>query len=45
MRRRVIDYGMILLADVLYAIALIYFVFPSKVILTGTEGVATAQSY
>lgn len=36
---------MILLAGLLYAIALKYFVLPSKVILTGTEGIATALSY
>ena len=40
-----IDYGLIVLAGVLYAIALKYFVLPSKVILTGTEGIATALSY
>ncbi len=45
MRRFLIDYGLILLAGVLYAIALKYFVLPSKVILTGTEGIATALSY
>lgn len=45
MRRLLIDYGLIVLAGVLYAIALKYFVLPSKVILTGTEGVATALSY
>jgi len=40
-----IDYGLILLAGIMYAIALKYFVLPSKVILTGTEGIATALSY
>lgn len=45
MRRFSIDYGLILLAGLLYAIALKYFVLPSKVILTGTEGIATALSY
>ncbi|MGJ8657356.1 MAG: YitT family protein [Akkermansiaceae bacterium] len=39
------DYSLIILAGVLYAIALKYFVLPSKVILTGTEGIATAFSY
>ena len=39
------DYSLILLAGLLYAIALKYFVLPSKVILTGTEGIATALSY
>ncbi|MBK1831898.1 YitT family protein [Verrucomicrobiaceae bacterium R5-34] len=38
-------YGLVILAGVLYAIALKYFVLPSKVILTGTEGIATALSY
>ena len=44
-RRTLIDYGSIVLAGILYAIALKYFVLPSKVILTGTEGIATALSY
>jgi len=44
-RRLLIDYGLIGLAGVLYAVALKYFVLPSKVILTGTEGIATALSY
>ncbi len=45
MRRIGVDYGVIVLAGLLYAIALKYFVLPSKVILTGTEGIATALSY
>ena len=45
MRRPIIDYGLICLAGILYAIALKYFVLPSQVILTGTEGIATALSY
>ncbi|QEG21507.1 YitT family protein [Mariniblastus fucicola] len=45
MRRLVINYGLIVLAGLMYAVALKYFVLPSKVILTGTEGVATALSY
>lgn len=45
MRRAFIDHGLILLAGVLYALALKYFVLPSKIILTGTEGIATALSY
>lgn len=40
-----VDYSMIIGAGTLYAIALKYFVLPSKVILTGTEGVASALSY
>lgn len=39
------DYSLVVLAGLLYAIALKYFVLPSKVILTGTEGIATALSY
>lgn len=39
------DYGVILFAGALYAVALKYFVLPSKVILTGTEGIASALSY
>lgn len=45
MRQKVLDYGSILSAGVIYAIALKYFVLPSKVILTGTEGIAAALSY
>lgn len=45
MRRLLIDYGLIVLAGLMYAVALKYFVLPSKVILTGTEGIATALSY
>ncbi|MCD0459715.1 YitT family protein [Roseiconus lacunae] len=45
MRRYLIDYTAILLAGFLYALALKYFVLPSKVVLTGTEGIATALSY
>ena len=44
-RRLLTDYSLIVLAGLLYAIALKYFVLPSKVILTGTEGIATALSY
>jgi uncharacterized membrane-anchored protein YitT (DUF2179 family) len=39
------DYLAILLAGLLYAIALRYFVLPSRVVLTGTEGIAAATSY
>ncbi len=45
MRRILIDYSLIFLAGILYAIALKYFVLPSKVILTGTEGIAATLSY
>ena len=36
---------MVVFAGLLYAIALKYFVFPSGVILTGTEGIAAASAY
>lgn len=39
------SYSLIILAGILYAIALKYFVLPSQIILTGTEGIATALSY
>ena len=44
-RRRFLEYIMTIGAGVLYAVALKYFVLPSKVILTGTEGIASALSY
>ena len=44
-RRWFVEYTMIIGAGALYAIALKYFVLPSKVILTGTEGIASALSY
>ena len=45
LRRWFVDYAMTIGAGALYAIALKYFVLPSKVILTGTEGIASALSY
>ena len=39
------QYLILLFAGFLYATALKYFVLPSNVILTGTEGIATALSY
>ncbi len=45
MFQKLIDYVLIVTAGLLYAIALKYFVLPSEVILTGTEGVAAALSY
>lgn len=45
MHRWFVDYAMTIGAGALYAIALKYFVLPSKVILTGTEGIASALSY
>lgn len=39
------SYVLIVTAALLYAIALKYFVLPSQIILTGTEGVAAALSY
>lgn len=44
-KRQISIYGPILFAGLLYAVALKYFVLPSRVILTGMEGVATAISY
>lgn len=43
--RIAVDYAVIVGAGLLYAAALKYFVLPSSVILTGTEGVAAALSY
>ena len=45
MRRRLLDFLLLLFAGLLYALALKYFVLPAKVILTGSEGIATALSY
>jgi uncharacterized membrane-anchored protein YitT (DUF2179 family) len=45
MRRWFVDCVMAIAAGTLYAITLKYFVLPSKVILTGTEGIASALSY
>ena len=42
---RLIGYSMTVFAGILYSIALKYFVLPSKVILTGTEGISSALSY
>lgn len=39
------DYLAILLAGAMYAVALRYFVLPTTVVLTGTEGIAAATSY
>ncbi|MFG0328993.1 MAG: YitT family protein [Phycisphaerales bacterium] len=44
-RRLVVDYVVILASGLLYAAALKYFVLPSSVILTGSEGIAAALSY
>ncbi len=40
-----VEWSGIVVAGLLYAIALKYFVLPSRVILTGTEGIAAALSY
>ena len=40
-----LSYGILLFAGVLYAVALKYFVLPSRVVLTGTEGISAALSY
>lgn len=44
-KTRLFGYFMTALAGILYATALKYFILPGKVILTGTEGIATALSY
>lgn len=45
MKARLVSYSLLILAGLLYACALKYFVLPSEVILTGTEGVAASISY
>ena len=40
-----LDYLALLLAGLLYAVALNYFVLPTRIVLTGTEGLAAATSY
>lgn len=42
---RAIGIASLLFAGLVYAVALKYFVLPSKVILTGSEGIAAALSY
>jgi len=44
-RHPALDYSGMAAAGLLYAIALKYFVFPAKVILTGFEGIAAALAY
>ncbi|MCW1914366.1 YitT family protein [Luteolibacter sp. GHJ8] len=44
-RHPVLEYTALAASGLLYAIALKYFVFPAKVILTGFEGVAAALAY
>jgi uncharacterized membrane-anchored protein YitT (DUF2179 family) len=44
-KKHFLEYLMTVIAGALYAVALKYFVFPSKVILTGTEGIASTLSY
>lgn len=45
MLRRLTECAFVIFAGILYAVALKYFVLPSKVILTGTVGIASALSY
>ena len=45
MPRRLFDFVPLVFAGGLYAVALKYFVLPSRVILTGTEGIASSLSY
>jgi uncharacterized membrane-anchored protein YitT (DUF2179 family) len=43
--KQLTDYSLVVGAGILYAIALKYFVLPSNIILTGTEGIAASLSY
>lgn len=43
--RNLWEYLVIAFAGILYSVALKYFIFPARVILTGTEGIATAVAY
>jgi len=43
--RTISDFGINIISGALYAIALKYFVLPSRIILTGTEGIASSLSY
>ena len=45
LKRKIIDHSAVIFAGFLYAVALKYFVLPSKIILTGTEGIASSLSY
>lgn len=43
--KRISEYIAILFAGALYASAIKYFIFPSRIIMTGTEGVSIATAY
>ncbi|MDD5500805.1 MAG: YitT family protein [Candidatus Omnitrophica bacterium] len=43
--KRASEYAAVIFAGALYAIAIKYFIFPSKVIMTGTEGISIATAY
>ncbi len=45
MTQKIKSIAALILAGLLYAAALKYFVLPSRIILTGTEGIAAATSY
>lgn len=45
LNRPAVEYAALILSGILYACALKYFVLPTEVILTGTEGIASALSY
>ena len=45
MNRTAVEYFYTFLSGIIYAVALKYFVLPSKIILTGGEGIAAALSY
>ena len=44
-REHTTDYAIVVLAAMIYSVALKYFVLPAQVILTGTEGIASSLSY
>ncbi|MBU1044593.1 MAG: YitT family protein [Candidatus Omnitrophica bacterium] len=43
--RKIIEYIVIIFAGALYAVAIKYFIFPSQIIMTGTEGFSIATAY
>jgi len=42
---KLLQYSSLFLSGVLYALAIKYFIIPSRVVLTGTEGIAISLSY
>jgi uncharacterized membrane-anchored protein YitT (DUF2179 family) len=43
--RQVEEYAAVIFAGALYAVAIKYFIFPARVIMTGMEGVSIATAY